>query len=66
MSRIPRSNENIRHHRSMATRMVSVLNRREALGQGDIFTGITNATAKNKRRAKNRVAAKSRRMNRGK
>lgn len=57
--------ENDEHNRRQATRMVSVLNRREALGRGDIFTGVTNPNAKNKRRAKNRVARKSRRMNRG-
>ena len=65
--------ENIEeHNRRQATHMVASLNRKQLVGSGDafghshIYGGTANPRKVNARRAKNRVASKSRRVNRGK
>ena len=60
------------HNRRQATHMVASLNRRQVVGNGDsfghshIYGGTANPGKVNRRRAKNRVASKSRRANRSK
>lgn len=59
------------HNRRQATHMVASLNHRQQVGSGDrfghshIYGGTANPAKVNRRRAKNRVAGKSRRINRG-
>lgn len=60
------------HNRRQATHMVASLNHQQQVGNGDrfghshIYGGTASPSKVNRRRAKNRVASKSRRVNRGK